>query len=236
MGQGVGRVWRPPAPRDERARPTDPSSTSFDRSGPDKGSSTVQKRFSMMARAVEGAPDCAPHPATRHLISRMRLRARYTGAWQHVPVLQQRRCSQEREELQREREQQREAGQRRRGQEQQRGWSSACRRRRRHGLRGRRGGATSCTARVRDAGGFDTALRGVNLYPNARGPADHEHLGRSPAFSPQSPPLSHHLTRPVSRRFPLRRKSGAHRPRLALYFSPTSSPRARRSALTTCRL
>ena len=148
----------------------------------------MQKRFSMMARAVEGAPDCAPHPATRHLISRMRLRARYTGgAWQHVPVLQQRRCSQEREELQREREQQREAGQRRRGQEQQRGWSSACRRRRRHGLRGRRGGATSCTARVRDAGYSDTALRGVNLDTNARGPADHEHLGRSPAFSPPIP-------------------------------------------------
>ena len=66
MGKGVGRVWRPPAPRVERARPTDPSSTSFDRSGPDKGPSTVQKRFSMMARAVEGAPDCAPHPDTRH--------------------------------------------------------------------------------------------------------------------------------------------------------------------------
>ena len=29
MGQGVGRVWRPPAPRVERARPADPSSTSF---------------------------------------------------------------------------------------------------------------------------------------------------------------------------------------------------------------
>ena len=108
MGQGVGRVWRPPAPRDERARPTDPSSTSFDRSGPDKGSSTVQKRFSMMARAVEGAPDCAPHPATRHLISRMRLRARYTGAWQHVPVLQQRRCLRRRERSCRERESSRE--------------------------------------------------------------------------------------------------------------------------------
>ena len=43
-----------------------------------------------------------------------------------------------------------------------------------------RAGAT-CTARVRDAGGFDTALRGVNLYPNARGPADHELFGRPPA-------------------------------------------------------
>ena len=63
MGKGVGRVWRPPAPRVERTRPTGPSSTSFNRFWLDKGSSTVQKRFSMMARAVEGAPDCAPHPA-----------------------------------------------------------------------------------------------------------------------------------------------------------------------------
>ena len=52
----------------------------FDRFGPDKGPSTVQKRFSMMARAVEGAPDCAPHPATRHIISRMRVRALHRGA------------------------------------------------------------------------------------------------------------------------------------------------------------
>ena len=186
MGQGVGRVWRPPAPREERGRPTDPSSTSFDRSGLDKGSSTVQKRFSMMARAVEGAPDCAPHPATRHLISRMRLRARYTGAWQHVPVLQQRRCLRRRERSCRERERERAAERggpataraRAAARLARGGWSSACRRRRRHGLRGRRGGATSCTARVRDAGGFDTALWDVNLNPNARGPADHEHLGR----------------------------------------------------------
>ena len=93
MGQGVGRVWRPPAPRVERARarPTDPSSTSFDRFGPDKGPSTVQKRFSMMARAVEGAPDCAPHPATRH-ISRMRVRALHRCLQHFVPWMQQRRC------------------------------------------------------------------------------------------------------------------------------------------------
>ena len=54
MGKGVGRVWRPPAPRVERARPTDPSSTSFDRSGPDKGPSTVQKRFSMIKHDGKG--------------------------------------------------------------------------------------------------------------------------------------------------------------------------------------
>ena len=107
MEQGVGRVWRPPAPRVERARPTVPSSTSFDRSGPDKGSSTVQKRFSMMARAVEGAPDCAPHPATRHLmfLSHACVRARYTGACRlHEPMMQQWRCLCRRERSCRERE------------------------------------------------------------------------------------------------------------------------------------
>ena len=89
MGQGVGRVWRPPAPRVERARPF---SDEFWRFGPDKGPSTVQKRFSMMARAVEGAPDCAPHPATRH-ISRMRVRRALHRCLQHfVPWMQQRRC------------------------------------------------------------------------------------------------------------------------------------------------
>ena len=115
MGQGVGRVWRPPAPRDERARPTDPSSTSFDRSGPDKGSSTVQKRSSIMARAVEGAPDCAPHPATRHLMyvlispSHACVRARYTGACRlHEPMMQQWRCLCRRERSCRERESSRE--------------------------------------------------------------------------------------------------------------------------------
>ena len=96
MGQGVGRVWRPPAPRVPRARladpptdrrrrassardsPTLPRARVFDRFGPDKGPSTVQKRFNMMERAVEGAPDCAPHPGprgTRHMISCMRVRA-----------------------------------------------------------------------------------------------------------------------------------------------------------------
>ena len=109
MGQGVGRVWRPPAPRVERARPTDPSSTSFDCSGPDKGSSTVQKRFSMMARAVKGAPDCAPHPATRHLISRMRERALHRCLATCASDAAAEVLVQEREELQRERERERAA-------------------------------------------------------------------------------------------------------------------------------
>ena len=38
MGQGVGRVWRPPAPRVERARPF---SDEFWRFGPDKGTSII---------------------------------------------------------------------------------------------------------------------------------------------------------------------------------------------------
>ena len=64
-------------------------------------------------------------------------------------------------------------------------------------LRGRRGGGTR-TARVRDAGWFDTALRGVNLDSNARGPADHELLGRGayvPLVLSPTPPL--YVRRPV---------------------------------------
>ena len=47
------------------------------------------------------------------------------------------------------------------------------------------------TARVRDAGYSDTALWGVNLDTNARGPADHEHLSREiyvPLFLSPNPP------------------------------------------------
>ena len=85
----------------------------FDRLGPDKGPSTVQKRFNMMARAVEGAPDCAP---PRH-ISRMRVRALHRclatcASYAAAEVL--RLCRRERSS--REREQQSEAGRRRRGQ------------------------------------------------------------------------------------------------------------------------
>ena len=55
-------------------------------------------------------------------------------------------------------------------------------------------GGARCTARVRDAGYSDTALRGVNLDTNARGPADHELFGRGvyvPLFLfPNLPSLS----------------------------------------------
>ena len=46
MGQGVDRVWRPPAPRVERARPF---SGEFWRFGPDKGTSIV---FGQATRAA----------------------------------------------------------------------------------------------------------------------------------------------------------------------------------------
>ena len=55
MGQGVGRVWRPPAPRVERARPF---SDEFWRVGPDKGPSTVQQRLSSMLGALGGLREC----------------------------------------------------------------------------------------------------------------------------------------------------------------------------------
>ena len=140
-----------------------------------------------MRAAPRHAPSYLTHASARAL---HRCLATCASAAAGAEVL-----AQEREELQREREQQREAGRRRRGQEQQRGWSSACRRRRRHGLRGRRGAGSTVEAAQHLArrgsamqGRFDTALRDVNLDPNARGPADHEHLGRSPAFSPPPPP------------------------------------------------
>ena len=73
-----------------------------------KGSSTVQKRFSMKARVVKGAPDCAPHPATRHLISRMRERALHRCLATCASDAAAEVLVQEREELQRERESSRE--------------------------------------------------------------------------------------------------------------------------------
>ena len=48
MGQGLGRVWRPPAPRVERARPF---SDEFWHFGPDKGTSiTLVARQERLAR------------------------------------------------------------------------------------------------------------------------------------------------------------------------------------------
>ena len=129
-----------------------------------------------------GATECVPHPAQAPYLTHA-----CALDTQVVPSTFRGCCSSERE-------QQREAAcqadrrrrgwrqQRRRGRRQQRGWAAAT------GEGGpTTGGGAACTARVCDAGGSDTVLWDVNLNPNARGPADHEHLGQSPAFSPLSP-------------------------------------------------
>jgi len=79
MGQGVGRVWRPPAPRVECALPFSDEFWCF---GPDKGPSIVfgqatRAAGAAAARVVEGVfLRCAtPRPP----ISRMRARSRHTG-------------------------------------------------------------------------------------------------------------------------------------------------------------
>ena len=65
MGQGVGRVWRPPAPRVERALPF---SDEIWRSGLDKGTSIVfdqatRAAGAAAARVVEGVSAVrATHP------------------------------------------------------------------------------------------------------------------------------------------------------------------------------
>ena len=80
MGQGVGRVWRPPAPRLERARPF---SGEFWRFGPDKGTSIdfgQATRAAGAAAAKEWSRSTAvraTHP-TLHFL-RMRARSRHTG-------------------------------------------------------------------------------------------------------------------------------------------------------------
>ena len=73
MGQGVGRVWRPPAPRVERALPF---SDEIWRSGLDKGTSIVfdqatKAACAAAARVVEGVfcgarhTSCPPISRTR---------------------------------------------------------------------------------------------------------------------------------------------------------------------------
>ena len=81
MGQGVGRVWRPPAPRVERARPF---SDEFWRFGPDKGPSIIlvarQERLARRRRSDRGRAlrvRATPRPRT---ISHACVCARDTGA------------------------------------------------------------------------------------------------------------------------------------------------------------
>ena len=101
-------------------------------------------------------------------------------------------------------------------------------------------GGARCTARVREAGDFGTALWGVSRESNARGLVDHEHLGRGayvPLFSPPITPILC-LTPGRSRADFLFgvRDVALFGSRSARYFSPTCSPRARRSAPMTCHL
>ena len=110
MGQGVGRVWRPPAPRVERARPF---SDEFWRFGPDKGTSIIlvarQERLARRRQSDRGRAlrvRATPRPRT---ISHACVCARDTGACKLQPQVQHRRC------FAQEREQQREAWRRRRG-------------------------------------------------------------------------------------------------------------------------
>ena len=77
MGQGVGRVWRPPAPRVERALPFSDEFWCF---GPDKGPSIVfgqatRAAGAAAARVVEVVSAVrATHPAFH--FSHMRARCR----------------------------------------------------------------------------------------------------------------------------------------------------------------
>ena len=133
------------------------------------------------------------------------------------------------------REQQRGAGRRRRGRQQQHD--------RDEGLRARcvkGSGKTQIGAdRSEHAWLEKTALPLWGVSRSRKRAGSWPLVPRSRRLCPPLPPPnphSHYLTRPVSRRFPLHRKSGAHGPRSALYFSPTSSPWARRLAPLTCRL
>jgi len=80
MGQGVGRVWRPPAPRVERARPF--SDEFFGVLGLTRARQSIlaRQRGRLARRRQEWSrafPRCAPH--TPSSISRMRARSRHTG-------------------------------------------------------------------------------------------------------------------------------------------------------------
>eukprot|EP00900_Chrysochromulina_parva_P017841 jgi/Chrpa1/26058/Chrysochromulina_OHIO_Genome00027332-RA len=80
MGQGAGRVWRPPAPRVERAQPF---SDEFWRFGPDKGTSiefgqATRAAGAAAARVVEVVSAVRATPPS---ISHACARARDTQVW-----------------------------------------------------------------------------------------------------------------------------------------------------------
>ena len=82
MGQGVDRVWRPPAPRVERARPF---SGEFWRFGPDKGTSIVfgqatRAAGASAARVVDVVSAVRATHSALHF-SRLRARSRHSQVW-----------------------------------------------------------------------------------------------------------------------------------------------------------
>ena len=86
MGQGVGRVWRPPAPRVERARP--PFSGEFWRFGPDKGTSIVfgqatRAAGASAARVVDVVSAVRATHSALHF-SRLRARSRHSQVWRRL--------------------------------------------------------------------------------------------------------------------------------------------------------
>ena len=186
MGQGVDRVWRPPAPRVERAR--GPSPASFWRFGPDKGTSID---FGQATRAAGAAAAkewsrsllrCAPHTPpsisyacalardTQVMWRRWRARERQMGGRSSRERGVCRVCQ---------------AGRRRRGRRQQRCRTSARGRRRRRagGVDG--GARTGRSTRGKTESG--TALRGVSQNRVARGLTITSTSVDLPLSLPQSP-------------------------------------------------
>ena len=105
MVQGVGRVWRPPAPRVERARPF---SDEFWRVGSDKGTPIILG-WRGGGKAIEDVlSECAPHPAHAPYLTHACARATQVPSTFHG-------CSSEREQ---QREAVCQAGRRRRGRRQ----------------------------------------------------------------------------------------------------------------------
>jgi hypothetical protein len=206
MGQGVGRVWRPPAPRVEQTSTRGPSPTSFWRFGLDKGTSIV---FGQATRAAGAA-------AARVVEVVSAVRATHPVLYlTHARAFVTYRCGVDGGARGR-----RAAGaaERERGRGRRRGRGDGGRRER---LAAARGGGrqldrrhqeeeaekkgegrtvSSTTARCRRTGLGTRGMRirhrsygSVSQGTIARGLSDHEHLGRGAYVSPLSLPQSPHL-------------------------------------------
>ena len=177
---GAGMVWLFPVPR-ASARAAGPLSFGVMAFWPDKGRQGGDGGWRSGGKGGRGRLLSARHtlPAPPHALSHACVCARHTGAC-NMPWVQQRRCW---------RRTLRESSRERRVGDGADSSSSEAGRVPEEPQAATDGGAR-CTARVRDAGGSDTALWDVNLDPNARGPADHEHLGRGRLCPPLSLPQS----------------------------------------------